>query len=119
MEAHPTFTAFAPFFARYSPAVQGAAYQTYNDLLLSQRWADLRVLDLPACVRCAFEGLPPNSDSRAVVVPCALVESISLDWLDRAFEGMDRPEKIFLAIVSDDSSIVYYKLTAGINKPPV
>ena len=41
METHATYSTLAPFLPKYSPATQGAAFQTYNDLLLSQRWADL------------------------------------------------------------------------------
>ncbi|VDC05296.1 unnamed protein product [Peniophora sp. CBMAI 1063] len=121
MENHATYPALAPFLPKYSPAAQGAAFQAYNDLLLSQRWADLQIRDLPACARCIFEGIPPNSpdNARATVLPCSLAETISLAWLDKAFESVGRPEKLYLAIVSDDSSVVYYKLTAGINKPPV
>ena len=121
METHATYSAFALFLPKYSPVTQGAAFQAYNDLLLSQRWTDLQIRDLPACARCAFDGLPPNSpnDARATVVPCSLAETISLDWLDKAFDGVGRPERIYVAIVSDDSSVVYYKLTTGINKPPV
>ena len=121
MENHATYSALAPFLPKYSPAAQGAAFQTYNDLLLSQRWTDLQVRDLPTCARCTFDGIALNSADgvRSTVVPCSLAETISLDWLDQAFEGVGRPERIFLAIVSDDSSVVYYKLTAGINKPPV
>ena len=88
MDTHPTFAALAPFLPRYSPAVQGAAFQAYNDLLLSQRWADLRVVDLPASARCAFEGVPTNAADSAIVVPCALSENISLDWLNAAFEDV-------------------------------
>lgn len=121
METHATYPALAPFLPKYSPAAQGAAFQTYNDLVLSQRWAGLQVRDLPASARCAFEGVPPNSpdNARVTVVPCSLAETISLAWLDTAFEGVGWPDRIYLAIVSDDSSVVYYKLTTGINKPPV
>lgn len=39
--------------------------------------------------------------------------------LKSAFGELDNPGEIFLAICAEDSSIVYYKLSAGINKPPV
>ncbi len=39
--------------------------------------------------------------------------------LKSAFSELDNPGELFLAICAEDSSIVYYKLSAGINKPPV
>jgi tRNA-splicing endonuclease subunit Sen15, fungi type len=35
-----------------------------------------------------------------------------------AFSGLQNPAEIYLAITSDDSSIVYYKISSGIVKPP-
>ena len=74
------------------------------------------------------------------IVPCSLAEMISVRWyvhdsthlqiiwrykgalfvrLKSAFSELDNPGELFLAICAEDSSIVYYKLSAGINKPPV
>jgi tRNA-splicing endonuclease subunit Sen15 len=39
--------------------------------------------------------------------------------LKSAFNELDDPGEVFLAICAEDSSIVYYKLSMGINKPPV
>jgi tRNA-splicing endonuclease subunit Sen15 len=39
--------------------------------------------------------------------------------LEAAFKGLGGLGEIYVAIVADDSSVVYYKLTAGIAKPPV
>ena len=39
--------------------------------------------------------------------------------LKSAFSELDNPGDVFLAMCSEDSSIVYYKLSEGINKPPV
>ncbi|KAN0118654.1 hypothetical protein V8E52_005077 [Russula decolorans] len=53
------------------------------------------------------------------VVPCSLVETISMSWLKSAFSELDNPGEVLLAICAEDSSTVYYKLSAGINKPLV
>lgn len=37
----------------------------------------------------------------------------------QAFEDLGKPPHVYLAINSDDSNIVYYKLSPGIVKPPV
>ncbi|KAI0308722.1 hypothetical protein OF83DRAFT_1073101, partial [Amylostereum chailletii] len=53
------------------------------------------------------------------VVPCSLAEMLSMAWYVYAFEGLGHPTEVYLAIAADDSSVVYYKLTAGIAKPPI
>ncbi|KAH9949854.1 tRNA intron endonuclease [Amylocystis lapponica] len=70
------------------------------------------------------------------VVPCSLQESLSISWcasldircshrreypfrLQNAFEELNKPPQVYLAINSEDSSIVYYKISPGIVKPPI
>jgi len=53
------------------------------------------------------------------VIPCSLSESLSTAWLHTAFEELGGPPHIYLAINTEDSSIVYYKISPGIVKPPV
>ena len=46
----------------------------------------------------------------------------NLHWVSRlksAFSGFKNPGELFLAINAEDSSIVYYKLSMGITKPPL
>jgi len=117
-ESHSTYTLLSAVTIKY-PHTASAAFQTYNDLLFAQQWGELEVVDLPKCGRCGFRGRRPENPCVRVVVPCSLAETISMSWLKSAFEEMDSPEEVFLAICADDSSIVYYKLSAGINKPPV
>jgi len=42
-----------------------------------------------------------------------------LDRLQQAFSLLSDPPEIYLAITSEDASIVYYKISLGIVKPPV
>lgn len=42
-----------------------------------------------------------------------------MSWLQSAFEAFGEPQELYLAITSDDSSLVYYKLSLGMTKPPV
>lgn len=39
--------------------------------------------------------------------------------LENAFVSLDNPPEVYLAITSEDSSIVYYKISRGIVKPPL
>ncbi|ETW81871.1 hypothetical protein HETIRDRAFT_317965 [Heterobasidion irregulare TC 32-1] len=114
----PQYTILSPYLARY-PRSAGVIYQTYNDLLLAQQWSELEVVDLSFCQRVGFRGVRPEMDTRSYVVPCSLAEVLSMSWMQSAFEAFGEPQELYLAITSDDSSLVYYKLSLGMTKPPV
>ncbi|KAH9160667.1 tRNA intron endonuclease [Lactarius sanguifluus] len=139
MESHPTYLPLKGAVQRY-PRTASAIFQTYNDLVLVQQWSDLELVDLPTCERCGFQGRRPENVSQksdpclsetdglvsfsrrstlTSVVPCSLTESLSMSWLRSAFSGFEPHEELFLAISAEDSSIVYYKLSMGITKPPL
>ncbi|KAG2349841.1 hypothetical protein BDR05DRAFT_955695 [Suillus weaverae] len=124
MQNHPSYPVLSQLLAKY-PATGGALFQVYNDLTLAQRWTEVEVLDLPACKRAAIKGQRPTPDtdrgpSICVVVPCLLSESISTSWLRATFTSLDPlPSEIYVAITSEDTSTVYYKISQGIVKPPV
>jgi len=80
-----------------------------------------------------------QGSSVCVVVPCSLSESISTSWyvvcgsahavstrvqrvrrLHSAFTSLEpSPTEIYVAITTEDTSTVYYKISQGIVKPPV
>ncbi|KAL4261583.1 SEN15 family protein [Pleurotus pulmonarius] len=112
-------------FSTKYPRTMGTLFLAYNDLVYSQRWTDVEILDLKSCSRAAIRGcrrLNANNTHNtqiANVVPCTLSELISLEWLGNAFISLGDPPEVYLAITSDDSSIVYYKISRGIVKPPL
>ncbi|KDQ62759.1 hypothetical protein JAAARDRAFT_470479 [Jaapia argillacea MUCL 33604] len=116
--ASVSYPILSPYLSKY-PRVAGAIFQTYNDLLLAQQWTDLDVVDLPSCSRCGFRGRRPQTEATLSVVPCSLAESISISWLTSALKSFHDTEHIYLAITAEDSSIVYYKISPGIVKPPI
>ncbi|KAL4251204.1 SEN15 family protein [Abortiporus biennis] len=118
MENHPSYPVLSELLQKY-PRSAGSLFQTYNDLKYAQSWNDLEVLDLSSCQRGAFRGRRPNTDTLLYVVPCSLSESLSISWFHKTFEQLEKPTNIYLAINSEDSSIVYYKLSPGIVKPPM
>ncbi|KAI9570259.1 tRNA intron endonuclease [Boletus coccyginus] len=128
MQSHPSYSRLAELMSSY-PKSAGALFQTFNDVTLAQKWADIEVLELPKCGRAAIKGFRPSltagePPSTCVVVPCGLAESLSTSWIRDAFAALDTqladaPETLFVAICSDDSSIVYYKISKGIRKPQV
>ncbi|KAF9493595.1 hypothetical protein BDN71DRAFT_1394618, partial [Pleurotus eryngii] len=106
------------------PRTTGSLFLVYNDIVYSQLWTDVQVLDLELCTRPAIRGcrrLNANNTHTQIasVVPCTLSELISLEWLDNAFVSLGDPPEVYVAITSDDSSIVYYKISRGIVKPPL
>ncbi|TDL17857.1 hypothetical protein BD410DRAFT_816364 [Rickenella mellea] len=117
MEQHRSFPALSEISAKH-PKTRGCLFQTYNDLLLAQQWEDLQVIDLPSCSRGAFRGRKPSTETVFSVVPCAMTETLSPSWLASAFEDLGNPPELYLAITTEDSSIVYYKISRGIVKPP-
>ncbi|KAJ3847894.1 tRNA intron endonuclease [Lentinula lateritia] len=122
LEIHPSYPALASVAEKY-PTHRGSLFQTYNDILLAQQWRDVQVIDLALCRRGALQGRRPrtaaDADLLLHIVPCSLAESISLAWIQDVFAALVNPPSIYLAVVSDDSSIVYYKLSSGIVKPSI
>ncbi|KAI0709052.1 tRNA intron endonuclease [Earliella scabrosa] len=118
MDKHPSYETLSPYLAKY-PKAAGSLFQTYNDLKLAQQWTDLELVELPAAERCAMRGRRPQMDELLSVVPCSLSESLSTDWIRTTFKELGGPPHVYLAINTEDSSIVYYKISPGIVKPPL
>ncbi|KAH7340655.1 tRNA intron endonuclease [Rhizoctonia solani] len=118
MEQHPSFSTLREYIQKY-PKSRGAIYQAYNDIFYSQQWGEVQVIDAPEVGRVIISGTRPEQTYRSFVVPCGLHEVLSIDWISKAFQGLPVSEEpdAYLGIVSDDSSIVYYKITPGIVKP--
>lgn len=117
MDKHPSYPILRDLLHKY-PRTAGPLFQTYNDLALAQRWTSVHAVDLPACARGALRGTRPGAERPSFVVPCALHERLSAEWMRAVFEGLGT-EEVYVAIGAEDSSLVYYKLSRGIVKPPV
>ncbi|KAI0039785.1 hypothetical protein FA95DRAFT_984117 [Auriscalpium vulgare] len=117
MEQHTTYAALSALLPKY-PRSAGAVYQTYNDLLLAQQWSNLEVVDLPSSQRCGFRGQKKAADGISCVVPCSLAEMLCVGWLEGVMAELGAAE-VYLAIAAEDSSTVYYRVRAGVSKPPV
>jgi len=118
MDKNVSYPAISNMLKKY-PKAAGALFTTYNDLSLSQQWDDLEVLDVPSCARGAIRGRRPGTDVRIPVIPCAMADSLSLGWVSSALADLGDPPEIYLAISTEDSSIVYYKISRGFVKPPL
>ncbi|KAF8901545.1 tRNA intron endonuclease [Mucidula mucida] len=119
-DTHPSNEALDALITKY-PETSGCLFQVYNDILYAQSWTDVNVVDLGLVLdfpRGAVKGRR-DAGTLVYVVPCALTEFLTYAWLQNAFRALENPSEIYLGISADDSSIVYYKLSAGIVKPPV
>ncbi|KZV93809.1 hypothetical protein EXIGLDRAFT_673622 [Exidia glandulosa HHB12029] len=119
MEAHPAYKPIAGYMKRY-PMLAGSMFQVHNDLMLAQQWEGLEAVELAAAGRVVFRGRRTKTDDKVqYVVPCSLAESLSLAWFGAVFRELDGVQEVHLGITSEDSSVVYYKLSRGIVKPPL
>ncbi|KAF8802558.1 hypothetical protein BYT27DRAFT_7196475 [Phlegmacium glaucopus] len=133
MEGHPSYPILSNLLAKY-PQSASSLFQAYNDIVYGQQWTEVEVLDLESCTRATISGKKKNTDKILYIVPCSLSETLSFSWLQNVFaelfpspnptssssENIDpAPSFIYIAITSQDASIVYYKLSQGIVKPPV
>ncbi|KIO25664.1 hypothetical protein M407DRAFT_244024 [Tulasnella calospora MUT 4182] len=128
MESHSQFDGALKEACTSYPRHAGSLFQAYNDLKLAQKWTNISIVDIPALKRSAVRGDMPaaaetseeNSTLQSrIVVPCTLSENLSIEWINTVFDAViPPPSEIYLGIVSDDSSIVYYKLSKGMVKPP-
>ncbi|KAJ7795145.1 tRNA intron endonuclease [Mycena olivaceomarginata] len=125
MQEHPSYQVLAHVLPTY-PRAAGSVFQANNDILLVQQWTDVEIVDLEGISRAAISGKKPKTDTNLYVVSCSLAEiqTLSFGWCvlpllaSMAFDLIKCIE-IFLAITSDNASIVYYKLSRGIVKPQV
>ncbi|EDR12989.1 uncharacterized protein LACBIDRAFT_312094 [Laccaria bicolor S238N-H82] len=117
MESHPSHPILANLLEKYPRAASGL-FQAYNDIVYAQQWQTVQVVDLDRCERGAIQGKKKDTDTVLHVVPCSLSETVSFAWLQAAFAQLSTKE-IYLGITSEDASIVYYKISQGIVKPPV
>ncbi|KIJ96850.1 hypothetical protein K443DRAFT_134021 [Laccaria amethystina LaAM-08-1] len=120
MEFHPSDPILANLLEKY-PHAAPSLFQAYNDIVYAQQWQNVQVVDLDRCERGAIQGKKKDTDTVLHVVPCSLSETVSFAYsirLQPAFAQLNTKE-ICLGITSEDASIVYYKISQGIVKPPV
>ncbi|KAF8726088.1 hypothetical protein AX14_008097 [Amanita brunnescens Koide BX004] len=117
MEDHPSYKVLSPILSKY-PRFAGSMFQAYNDIVYGKHWSNPEVIDLEKCKRGAIKATNmKNEETSSYVLPCPLTENISFGLLQDAFVELSGPQEIYLAITSDDSSLVYYKISDGIVKP--
>ncbi|WFD28641.1 hypothetical protein MNAN1_003654 [Malassezia nana] len=120
------------------PSQASALFQTYVDLRYAARWRDLQVRSIQRRVGATdaaseaanadfgangwaiFVGVAPGSKDKQVVVPMVLEQAIDSAMLGNLFARL--PEDavhthVLLAMMSNDATVVYYRLSQGMVKP--
>ncbi|MBW0554379.1 hypothetical protein O181_094094 [Austropuccinia psidii MF-1] len=107
------------------PQQAAALSQALSDLTAAQQWNDLQVqICSPiGSLQSRFallRGKPPSSSCHRTIYPMCLNQPTNFRSLSQIFSCLDSNDsspKVLLAIVSNDSSIVYYELSNGIVSP--
>ncbi|KNZ58717.1 uncharacterized protein VP01_1875g7 [Puccinia sorghi] len=101
----------------------GALVHAWRDLSAAQRWTHLVAGTVggpeDAVRQATITGRPPDSTVARVVYPMALNQPTTFETLYHLLRALDLPKgaTLLLAIVGNDSSIVYYDLAQGIVSP--
>ena len=122
-ERHAAYAAVEPLCAKY-PAQAGALFQTYVDLKYAARWRALDVHDTASFGKPGWAIIvgeaPDASDHRQVVVPLLLEQTVDTRMFTELFAHLPpdaATTHILLALMSNDATVVYYKLSQGLVKP--
>ncbi|EFP78624.2 hypothetical protein PGT21_022343 [Puccinia graminis f. sp. tritici] len=106
------------------PAQAASLLHAFSDLTAAQGWKHVKVQTFPtgrpSPSRLAIlRGTPSPSGGERIVYPMSLHQPTNFQTLSEIFPaiGLGPGSKVLLAIVSSDSSIVYYELSEGIVSP--
>ncbi|WAR54469.1 hypothetical protein PtB15_4B90 [Puccinia triticina] len=106
------------------PAQAAPLLHAFSDLTAAQGWSNVKVQTFstnrsdPSRL-AILRGTPPSSEVGRIVYPMSLHQPTNFQTLSELFPsfGLGAGSKVLLAIVSSDSSIVYYELSQGIVSP--
>lgn len=122
------------------PRQSGPVFHSYTDLTHAARWETLTAVDLGAQKQARLEkvsgsgwagliGRRPGGKKLEAVVPCHIADTLSTSFFDEVYCALStlssseerfadlESEHILLAVLSPDSTVVYYKLAKGLVKP--
>ncbi|KAI8801122.1 Sen15 protein-domain-containing protein [Cladochytrium replicatum] len=111
-----------------SPQLCLAVKQAFIDLKLAKSWNNVAVHALPGTNRAMITASRPDNEDEGdvkYILPVTTSEKITMDMLKKVFEattklqpeGTHQPKSIYLGIVENDSSVVYYRCEAGLPQP--
>ncbi|KAG4105037.1 hypothetical protein H8356DRAFT_1635929 [Neocallimastix lanati (nom. inval.)] len=116
MENNPVYSDVKEYCEKY-PLQAYNIFQTYLDLYIVKKWKVENFIDLELLKTIAFEVRNPKEDSNSIVISMGLNETWSIENLNEIFQDLKNVSSIVCAILSPDSSIVYYRISKGMVPP--
>ncbi|WFD44211.1 hypothetical protein MPSI1_002877 [Malassezia psittaci] len=129
-EQHPAFPDVEMMVQKYKTQ-GGPLLQTFCDLNYAASWRDLQVLDIVhdqdadlnqfgANGWAIILGRAPHHEAIQAVLPMSVEQSFDSATFSEIFKKLPEDvdaSHILLAMMSNDSTVVYYKLSKGLVKP--
>ena len=129
---HQSYPQVEALCAKY-PVQAGALFQTFVDLQFSARWRELQAVDVPrdppapggglgSAGWAVVRGIPRDASDAMFVVPMDLDETLTAelcvcaDSIHDIFARLD-VRHVLMAMMSNDGTVVYYRLSQGMVKP--
>lgn len=93
-----------------------------TNLVFYNLWTQLEVFHLKGGNFEAIRAIPPGSSAAEWVLAMSLDQSLTMAQLESVFKAIkelqgERPLKIVMGILSDDSTVMYYNVHDGLVKP--
>lgn len=130
----PALAKLAPLCTKY-PSQAAALVQTWEDLKYSAGWTQLSTVDIERATSpvkgyapkgfgsqgwVLICGRPRGAKSNTAVLPMLVEETMDTALFSEVFARLPNevaPTHVLLAMMSNDATVVYYKLSQGLVKP--
>ncbi|CAO1620647.1 unnamed protein product [Sympodiomycopsis kandeliae] len=137
LQTHPCYPDVRELCHQY-PQQAGPLFHSYVDLTNVANWSGVSTVDLKPSTETsipsngigsgwgALQGKRPDGKRHEIVIPCHVTDNMCTAFFDTIFASIDSIDShqqqieaghILLAILSSDSTVVYYKLARGLIKP--
>ncbi|ORX53860.1 hypothetical protein BCR36DRAFT_348891 [Piromyces finnis] len=116
MEKNPMYSNVKEYCEKY-PLKSYNIFQTYLDLCLVKKYEIKNFIDVKELKTIAFEVKNPKENENSIVIPMGINETWSIETLNKTFVELKDISSIIYAILSSDSSIVYYRVSKGMVPP--
>ncbi|PWN20326.1 hypothetical protein BCV69DRAFT_312922 [Microstroma glucosiphilum] len=138
-KTHSSYEPLKEIMALY-PRQSGPIFHSYTDLTHAARWEEMTAVDLGKEKQTRLQrvsgsgwagliGRRPGGKKLEAVIPCHIADTLSTSFFDGIYSALAtlssseerfeelETEHILLAVLSPDSTVVYYKLAKGLVKP--
>ncbi|KND02544.1 uncharacterized protein SPPG_03002 [Spizellomyces punctatus DAOM BR117] len=125
MERHPLYEQFARECPDAPQKVRWLSFQVYLDLVLAKEWANVHARFVKSLEKIVLLARRELEEEAEIMVPMTEAESWSVSSVSILFsqlseislESSSDLESLVLAIMSTDSTVVYYRIYNGLVPP--